>query len=217
MKNKSTLIVGLVLIFCGCNSKPKEKVSKTDLPAIQEADFSVTSMLKDTDGRETIDQARKFWNSGKPEKGVKILEAFLKIQPKNARVLATLGEFAPVINEYDKAENALKKALELGDARTKAYASRLLGAVYYYKNKPDLALEYLNNAMESGDLDDINKAQALFDLSNVYLQQKKFGIAKEKINQAIKLSSDNPVFKGNLETINEAEKKSKETPVTPEG
>jgi len=96
------------------------------------------------------------------------------------------SNFSTIGNDYDKAEEQLKKGLETGMAE-KEYegtAYLQLGAIAQKKGNTKEAYEHLRKAVKIGLPDKDNEATAYMQLSSICIQRRDFRNAKIYFNKA---------------------------------
>ena len=116
----------------------------------------------------------------------KLLDQALNLSPDNLDALASLSKYHEFRSEYEAALAIDEKALKLDPTRKhfNLHASRCLLLLNRHKEAEQRLISIEKSALSTGDIETLVSSQEL--LGKVYLKQKKFKDAEQKLVSAVK-------------------------------
>ncbi|HKA24714.1 MAG TPA: protein kinase [Candidatus Eisenbacteria bacterium] len=127
---------------------------------------------------------------GKYEDGVKALRRAIELEPANPRFHIQFGVFYQGNHEYAAAEKEFLRAIELRRDSPTAWGN--LGASYLLQDKPDQAVDALNNALKYEP-----RAAVYSNLGTAYYYLHNYASAAQSYRQAADLERVNPTYPSN--------------------
>ncbi len=128
---------------------------------------------------------------GMREEGLAAIHRAIEIRPDWYRNYLYLGNFFKKFGEYEPAEKAYRKAIELKENSPMAWNN--LGTVFLHTNRREEAIEYFRRSLGIAD-----RAGARSNLGTTYFYLGKFREAEREYRLATELEPRDPIFWGNL-------------------
>jgi tetratricopeptide (TPR) repeat protein len=128
----------------------------------------------------------------------------LLIKPMRSQYYSVKGNMAMVNNDYDTAEEMMKKGLDTGGSLLKSQegSSKLqLGMVALQKNNFRQAESYIRQAIRAGLPDKESKAMAFLQLSSIMMNKREFRAAKDYFRKAKALKPTTPQIVDQIKQI----------------
>jgi tetratricopeptide (TPR) repeat protein len=123
--------------------------------------------------------------------GLQALQTAIRLSPNSFRHRVYLGLFFYRFGEYDQAEKASRKAIDLKPDSVMAWNN--LGAIYLQMNRPADAVSAFQESLKLEE-----GAHAHSNLGTAYYFQKDFGQALEHYRRATEMEPNEPGHWGNL-------------------
>jgi tetratricopeptide (TPR) repeat protein len=144
--------------------------------------------------------------NGNYENAAREYEAVIKVTPSNYYPYLELGDMLMRQREFLKAEEILKKGLAYSRQLPFAYAK--LGMLYFFTQRPEMAVAQLNEAIGINQRANRFKTEELagayYLLGMAYGQSGKLDLAKEAAQNALKIKPNYPEAKAVIEKLNAA-------------
>lgn len=118
------------------------------------------------------------------ERGIPIMELYLKDNPDDSYILSQLGTVYSTIGKYEKAEDYLRRAIKLNPESPETNYS--LGVSLQNLNKTDAAIKYYKNALSKNS----NLAEACGNIGAIYLNKGMVSEAIAELKKALQINPD---------------------------
>ena len=126
------------------------------------------------------------FNARKFKLAAELYERITQLDPKNKTAWNNLGRAYMAMLQLDRAETALKKAIEINPYDEYAYNN--LGHVYELEQKFDLAEQYYRKQLEVNPLDQYAHA----NLGQLFESRHEYAKAVPELEKAVTITPDNP-------------------------
>ncbi len=150
--------------------------------------------------------ARYLAAKGDYDRAAQEYQAVIKVTPSNYYPYLELGDLLMRQRKFSKAEDVLKKGLTYSTHLPYAYAK--LGMLYFFSQRLTQAVEKLEQAIEINKKNNLFKidelAGAYYIMSMAYGQLGKIALAKNAINNALKIKPNYPEAKAVLKKLEAA-------------
>jgi tetratricopeptide (TPR) repeat protein len=127
----------------------------------------------------------------------------LLYKPIRSAYFTIKGQMAMMNQDFEAAESAMKKGLDLGTPMKEMEGANMLqmGMIQMQKGNVKQAEAYLRQALKKGLPDKDNEAAALLQMCTIMMNKREFRAAKDFFRKAKALKPSNPQLVAQLKEI----------------